>query len=122
MSNIFQEPDNKPMLDGYNFWLKFGAILFYLSGGSLISTIIGIPFGIFYIIMGIKLWESASIVNSISHMDSDISISEASFKALEQVKSHFKILGLMTIIGTAVGIAFAIILFFFIIIAAVLAG
>ncbi len=118
INNIFKLPENESKIEAYSTWLKVAAVLGFITGGSNILTIVGLPFGVFMIIASIKLWESSEKTLKIKITDKDEEINKLAFDSMIGVSKFFK----YYVWGTLVMTIISVILVIFIIILALAYG
>lgn len=102
---------NYKRLKSYQGWLKFVAILGYISSGFLILAglvlvfTIVIPF-IYWAIAGFTIWYSMKIWKAAQNLEdiSEENYIEQSYQALDSLGVYFKIQGILTIVSIGLGI------------------
>ncbi len=76
-------------------WAKFLAVMLILGGVATIFTCIGIPIGIFQILVGIKLWGAASDLSSFKTFGNVVNL----YSGMEKLSSYFTWYGWLTLIS-----------------------
>lgn len=109
--NPFTKPENHKAIEGFSFWLKFQAVLIYISVPFLVIMIFTIPLAIFMVLSGVKLWKASENIDDINlnKSNNDEQVTELAFSAIKNVKSYFKTYILSNLIFTIVFVAIYII-------------
>lgn len=88
-------------------WAKFLAIMSILGGVLNIFTCIGIPLGIFAILVGLKLWGAANDLSSFKTLGNVSHL----YSGMEKLSSYFTLAGWFTIISIILAIISLIVYF-----------
>ena len=84
-------------LEKLSYWSKFAGIVFMILGGFSCLSIIGIPIGVVYIIMGTKLLNASK---EAAEFNTTLSVDNHHiFSMITEFKKFFKIMGILFIIS-----------------------
>ncbi|NPB03724.1 MAG: DUF5362 domain-containing protein [Thermotogae bacterium] len=78
-------------------WAKFLAVMSYFYGGIAILGCVTIPLGIFYIIIGMKLWSLASRLEQLKYQDDP----DLLYAALDDLGSMLTWYGIFVVVSIA---------------------
>ena len=106
-SNSHNTSQNKKTISGLSFWLRFIAVIGYISGGfttlfGLPTSIIGVgipilAMGIFQLLISRKLWLASNNITALDTNSDDYSFRINTFKALDDLKFVYKWQGILAI-------------------------
>lgn len=99
------------VIDGLAFWLRFTAVMVFISAGGTILmgiatlfVIIGVLIiivGVFQIVLGRKLWQASNYILTINQTNDAFSFRTNIYKALTNLKYYHKWTGIWTIVYLA---------------------
>lgn len=99
------------VIEGLAFWLRFAAVMVFISAGVTILMGIATLFvifgvfiifaGVFQIVLGRKLWRASNYILTINQTNDAFSFRMNIYKALADLKYYYKWTGIWTIIYLA---------------------
>lgn|GEM_PF-4390895 len=97
-------------LEKLSFWSKFAGIVFIIMGGFTCLSIIGIPIGVVYIIMGTKLLNASK---EAAEFNTTLSVDNHHiFGMITEFKKFFQMLGILFIISLSLLAIYIVVLIF----------
>jgi hypothetical protein len=114
-NNLITDVETLKMIKGLNFWAKFMAVWQFIGAGFLIVsgliyviTIIFIPLSLIYwVIGGLSIWIAFKLLkatnkfNNLSKVSNQEGFNSNVLQGMNELKSYFKIQGILTIVGIA---------------------
>ena len=110
---LITDPQTLSMLKSLSFWTKFVSVFQFIGAGFIafaglvyIIGIITIPLTLLYWILAgitvwtfVKAWQAANNFRSLTQVESQESFNSNTLKGLNNLKTFFKIQGIMIIVG-----------------------